>query len=440
MPPDCKGQKFLSSKFSSARILTSASRPPLLLKNITFLLLAQGSNYIVPLITLPILVSRLKPEGFGVIAFAQALAVYIQLLADYGFSISATRQVAVYATSSAAGILRSYVSTIHACKGLLVFSVSLLASLVLYLWSGGGDAFAVGVFMMGSAVGNALTPLWYYQGINNMKVVAIAMGASKWAGAAAIFLFVRDPSDMLLAVCAYSIPPLLVAIICTLSLHRKGVFAVKAVDFFLMAREMRVGAPFFLTSAGAGVLANSSVVVLGLFSSTSTVGIYAAAEKVIKAAVGCIAPISQSIYPVNATRFAESPSKGLQSVKQTALWLLVPTALGTITLYMIAPWGLKLLHWTDARYLQVIRYLCPWIVLGVINNVLGIQILSAMGRGGAYARAFLVAALATLALMFALTPTKAEMGVIAGMLGGELMLMMLLIWAVRSLLRETYSH
>lgn len=438
MPPDCKGQKFLSSKFSSARILTSASRSPLLLKNITFLLLAQGSNYIVPLITLPILVSRLKPEGFGVIAFAQALAVYIQLLADYGFSISATRHVAVYASS--AGILRNYVSTIHACKGLLVFCVSLLASPVLYLWSGGGDAFAAGVFMMGSAVGNALTPLWYYQGINNMKVVAIAMGASKWAGAAAIFLFVRDPSDMLLAVCAYSIPPLLVAIICTLSLHRKGVLAVKAVDFALMAREVRVGAPFFLTSAGAGVLANSSVVVLGLFSSTSIVGIYAAAEKVIKAAVGCIAPISQSIYPVNATRFAESPSKGLQSVRQTALWLLFPTVLGTITLYMIAPWGLRLVHWTDPRYLQVIRYLCPWIVLGVINNVLGIQILSAMGRGGAYARAFLVAALGTLALMFALTPTKAEMGVIAGMLGGELILMVLLIWAVRSLLREIYSR
>lgn len=148
---DYRTQRFSNCKFSSTYILTSVSRHSSLLKNIVFLLLAQGSNYVVPLITLPVLVSRLKPEGFGVIAFAQALAVYIQLLADYGFSTSATRHIAIYASSPVA-TLREYVSTIHACKFLLVFAVSTLALPVLYLWSGGGESFIAGLLMMGGAL------------------------------------------------------------------------------------------------------------------------------------------------------------------------------------------------------------------------------------------------------------------------------------------------
>ncbi|MFX3577240.1 oligosaccharide flippase family protein [Ralstonia mannitolilytica] len=419
--------------------MTSVSRHSSLLKNIVFLLLAQGSNYVVPLITLPVLVSRLKPEGFGVIAFAQALAVYIQLLADYGFSTSATRHIAIYASSPVA-TLREYVSTIHACKFLLVFAVSTLALPVLYLWSGGGESFIAGLLMMGGAIGNALTPLWYYQGINNMKVVAIATGLSKWAGAVAIFIFVRGPSDVLFAVCAYSIPPLVVAIVFTFNLRGKGLFELAAVDFRTMVRELRVGAPFFLTSAGAGVLANSSVIVLGLFFPASLVGVYAAAEKIIRAAVGCMAPISQSVYPVNAANFAESPQEGFRSVRKTATWLLLPAVIGTALLYIATPRMLDFLHWTDPRYTSIIRYLCPWIVLGVINNVLGVQILSAMGRGRAYAHAFLLAALGTLLIMFVFTPVKAEMGVVMGMLGGELILTMLLIFSVRSIVRELHSH
>ncbi|HBO77602.1 MAG TPA: flippase, partial [Cupriavidus sp.] len=52
--------------------------------------MAQGLNYLIPLITLPFLVSHVGAQVFGVVAFGQAVAVYAQLVADYGFNISAT--------------------------------------------------------------------------------------------------------------------------------------------------------------------------------------------------------------------------------------------------------------------------------------------------------------------------------------------------------------
>ncbi|NWK43823.1 oligosaccharide flippase family protein [Ralstonia pickettii] len=414
--------------------MTSASRHTQFLNNATLLLLAQGSNYLVPLVTLPVLVARLQPDGFGVIAFAQAVAVYVQLLADYGFSISATRHIAANAFSEPS-TLRAYVSTIHACKGMLAALISVLAIPVLYLWSNSGTAFLAGTLMLGMAIGNALTPLWYYQGTNNMKTVAIATGISKWAGAIVILLFVHSPADMLLAACAYAVPPLLIAAACTVRLHRRNLFTLGDVSVRGMMSELHTGAPYFVTSAGSGILANSSVLVLGLFHPPSVVGIYAAAEKVIKAATGCMAPISQSLYPLNAERFGVSMAEGLRSVRQTALWLLAPAVAGSLLLFVVAPWGLKALHWVDPRYLEVVRWLCPWIVLGVVNNVLGVQVLGAMGQGKPYARAFFIAALTTLALMLSLTPAWAERGIVIGMLAGEFALTMLTAMAVWSVTR-----
>ena len=63
-------------------------------KNILSLFVLQGANYILPLVTIPYLVRVLGPANFGRIAFAQAFIQYFVMLTDYGFNLSATRDIA----------------------------------------------------------------------------------------------------------------------------------------------------------------------------------------------------------------------------------------------------------------------------------------------------------------------------------------------------------
>ena len=66
-----------------------------LTKNFIFLFLMQMANLLLPLISLPYLSRVLQPEGFGLIVFAQSLIQYFVILTDFGFNLSATRQVSI---------------------------------------------------------------------------------------------------------------------------------------------------------------------------------------------------------------------------------------------------------------------------------------------------------------------------------------------------------
>ena len=62
--------------------------------NFGYLSLLQIAGYVFPLITMPYLARVIGTEGFGKIAFASAVVVWFQTVADWGFNLTATRDVA----------------------------------------------------------------------------------------------------------------------------------------------------------------------------------------------------------------------------------------------------------------------------------------------------------------------------------------------------------
>src|SRR5437588_7625778 len=65
-----------------------------LFENVAALYSVQFSRKLLPLISIPYLARTLGPAGWGTVAFVGALAELIVLLIEFGFNLSATREIA----------------------------------------------------------------------------------------------------------------------------------------------------------------------------------------------------------------------------------------------------------------------------------------------------------------------------------------------------------
>lgn len=134
-----------------------------LLENFISLGALQIVSYVMPLISLPYLSRVLGVEKFGLVFFVFAFMQYFIMLTDYGFGLSATREIAVNRHNK--NNLSNIFSAVTFIKFiLLIVSFVLLCAMVFFIpklrenWL---------VFMLSflMVVGNAIYPVWFFQGM-----------------------------------------------------------------------------------------------------------------------------------------------------------------------------------------------------------------------------------------------------------------------------------
>lgn len=177
-------------------ILIETDEKKRLTSNIFSLGVLQAANYILPLLTIPYLVRVLGPEYFGLLAFATALVAYFILITDYGFNLSATRQISINRENKAkVDEIFSSVMIIKTAFMLLSFG---LMSLIVFSFEKFSQHWEIYFITFGMVVGQWLFPVWLFQGMERMKYISYLNIGAKGFFTICIFIFVQDQSDYLL--------------------------------------------------------------------------------------------------------------------------------------------------------------------------------------------------------------------------------------------------
>ncbi len=162
-------------------------------RNAAVLYLQQAASYILPIVTIPYLARVLGPHAWGVVVFAQGFSAWLSRLLEYGFNLSATRDVAGHRsdTERVAGI----VSGVLGAQVLLAIAAGLAALIAgLTVPSFQGRTLYL-VLAWLAAVTQGANPLWFYQGFEDMRLPALLSVTARLIATAGIFFLVNSPGD-----------------------------------------------------------------------------------------------------------------------------------------------------------------------------------------------------------------------------------------------------
>ena len=167
-----------------------------LMENFAYLSLLQIAGYVFPLLTLPYLSRVIGVEGFGKIAFASGIMVWIQTIADWGFNFTATRDVAKNREDKEK-VSEIFSNVLWARCMLMVVSLAVLSVLVLFIPKFRENAAVIFVtFLM--IPGHVMFPDWFFQAMERMKYITVLNLLSKLLFTVAVFVFIKDKDNYIL--------------------------------------------------------------------------------------------------------------------------------------------------------------------------------------------------------------------------------------------------
>ena len=401
-----------------------------LIENIGSLYVLQGVNYILPVVLLPYLVRVLGTEQIGLIAIAQALMQYFVVLTDYGFNLTASRDIAIYKEDSLR--VSEIFSTVIFIKLILMLLSFLLLIVMVFSISRFRADWPVYLVSFLSVAGAVLLPVWFFQGLEKMKYITIVNVAGGLISTIAIFALVRDASDVLLAAGLRAGGVLLAGLLgLYVAWHIAPVRLTLPSPQGVIA-TLRGGWNVFVSQLSQTLLGTSMVPFLGLFYGNLIVGYFAIAQKMVLAAIGLSIPISNAIYPRVSALFAESQDLAIAFLRKALFFggLLFLTA--GLCLFLGADIAVRLVTGEANSSISVLVKIMAVLPLTVfVDNVYGTQILLPLGMEKQFMKAIVASGLFAVVSALLLVPTSGAVGAALTFVASEVLVLVLLIMYVR---------
>ncbi|MDR1407128.1 MAG: oligosaccharide flippase family protein [Tannerella sp.] len=264
-------------------------------QNFFALVLLQGVNYLLPLITFPFLIRMLGVERWGLVGFGYTTMYYFVMLTDFGFNLSATKYISIHKHEP--DVVNCYLNSAFVCRFFLAIACFLLLLLLtasIHMFRQDASFF---ICYFGIVVGNVMFPMWYFQGMEKMKYITVFNIVSKTVSCLPFFIFIRKPEDYSLVPIFYSMGFIIAGFISIYIIY----FREKQKWFIPPFRKIKFAFTdsftYFLSRISVSMYTYINTFVIGLACGNTAVGYYLAAEKLYQAYNNLLLPFTGVLFP-----------------------------------------------------------------------------------------------------------------------------------------------
>lgn len=386
----------------------------------------HATQMLLPLVVFPFLVRALGMEQLGKLAFCTAFVQYFSTLVIYGFNLDVTKEIAVSrnAPEKISLLIRS---TLTARLLLLGLAFLLIIPVTLLVGELRANVWLVCIVSL-QVVGEAFFPMWYFQGMESMQWISFVQVGLRAGAALGVIAFVRSESDLLLAGAFQAMPIFLGGWIGLLKMHHHQQLRLRLSSMAEAIERLKNSWAIFLSMLSVTLYTNTNMFLLGLFAPMESVGYFAVAEKVIRAAMSLPTVVAQAIYPRVSVLFSTSIEDAKSFLRRIALLGTVALGLfGVLLLLMahficevIAPRALP----TSALLVQMMSFL-PLLMLW--DNIYGMQVLLNFNRKSEFSIAVFTSGVVSIVVGLLTLSTLKEVGAALAFIASQLTLMLMML-------------
>ena len=380
-----------------------------LAQNIAALASVRIVGYFLPIITTPYVTRVLGVESWGELALAQIILGYFNLFTDWGFSISATRKIASLRDERHA--LSQAFFSIWAAQWLLagisIFLLLILIAVVPYFTENAR------YYIYGSAaiVASVMFPVWFFNGLEQMKQVALIQILSRLMAVPLIFILLQSPADA----------PLMIAISAGTGVVAGGLtiywvfnnLRISCIipSFRQILNELVEGSTLFFSTIWISLYTSVTPAVLGIVGGPVAVGQFTLADRVRQFVQSASGPVFQAMFPRMSYLFTSNSFEARGLLKRSATLIVGASAFASLTLWLFSDMIIFLLAGPQFRKsVEVLQWLSPLPLIVSLSNLFGIQIMLPNHYTIAFNRILLAAGALSLCMMVPLILWKAAEG------------------------------
>lgn len=381
--------------FNKSRILYFFKKS--YIKNGIWMYLLQFFNAIVPLLTLPYITRVLGAFQYGLYALAINFVGYLQVLVEYGFGMSATREIAL---SSEDDRKTNQIFSEVLFSRVILYFIALAITLV-YIILFNSNKILINCILASflCLAGNVIQQNWLFQGLQDMKYISIVNIVGRMISVAMIFILIKEANDIVLYCILYAVSPFISGLIGLIVAKRKYNIQIIKITLSQILEALKKGWFVFTTSLSSKVFGAIGITFLGLFSENAIVGTFSAIQKIPNMVMLAWVPIGQIIYPISSQHMNESFQNGIIFIKQTRRKILPLFAFASGLIIIFSKKIVLIAFGED--YAKNYYWLIPliiWLLLGINNNFLGIQTLLASGHDKEYSKCFQISVVFTVVI------------------------------------------
>lgn len=335
----------------------------------------QIGNYVLPMVTLPIISRVIGPENYGAVNYSFAFVGYFILFINAGFDLYGTRQIIackddkekIQQLFSRITFSKLYISVIATAVFICcLFAIEQLRQHML-----------MNVFTYLMCLGWIINPSWLYNGMQDSRRYAVFSFVSKLIFSVAVVLVVTERSDYIYHPLITSLAHVLVSGISFFYALKKYALKFKPAALKDVKQTLSENRSLSIIWWVSNQASSTGIIVVGFLLATADVGFYSAALRmiIIIQSITCM-PLNTVLFPYIGQAFGKGYNEGIERVNRSFPYLiLLAMAMAAGTFIIAKPLILIFFGNEFTQAVLLLKISAVALLFSTINSALGQQVM-----------------------------------------------------------------